>query len=188
MAASELHVYNAYNQLPVMYHMSSRVYSCFSNINYCVYEHKKLRFLKVLDLVFILIIVICYSCLFIIILRKWENIKIRSNLKITWCAGIQLLVLFTLALHTLLIVILFERDIVNTDQCDKQNRLVRAENLFNYFVISILEVTYIGFDLVNRQVSSIHTLDEDFEYEAQATGHLRLPSSENDHRIIKTWN
>ncbi len=188
MAASELHVYNAYNELPVIYHVSSKPYTCFSNINYCIYEHKYLLFLKVLDLVFISIIIVCYGSLFIIILRKWENIKIRSNLKITWYAALELLVLFTLALHTLLIIILFERDTVNIDQCNRQNRLVRAENIFNYFVLSILEVSYIGFDLVNRQATSIHTPHQVFEYGAQAGEHLRLPSSENDQRVTRNWN
>jgi hypothetical protein len=187
MAAPELHVYNAYNELPLIHHMPPKVYSCFSNINYCVYEHKQLFFLEILDLVFISIIVLCYGCLFIIILRKWDNIRIRSNLRITWYAGIELLVLFALALHTLLMIVLFERDTENTDQCNRQNRLVRAENIFNYFVLSILEVSYIGFDLVNRQVSSNNTPHEEFEYGAQAVEHRRLPSSENDHRVTRNW-
>jgi hypothetical protein len=188
MTASELHVYSAYNELPIIYHIPPKAYSCFSTINYCIYEHKQLRFLKVLDLIFISIIVICYGCLFIIILRKWDNIRIRTNLKITWYAGLEFLILFTLALHTLLIIILFESDTTNTDQCNKPNRLILAENLFNYFVLSILEVAYIGFDLVNRQASPTHTPDQEFEYRTQAAEHRRLPSSENDQRVTRTWN
>lgn len=187
MAASELHVYNVYNEIPVVYHVSSKPYSCFSNINYCVYEDKQLHFLKVLDLIFISIIVLCYGFLFTMIVLKWENIKIYPSVKITWYTGLQFLVLFTLALHTLLIIILFERDTVNTDRCDKQNRLVRAENVFNYFVLSILEVAYIAFDLVNRQVSSIHDPHQEFNYGDQAAEHLHLPL-ETDHRITRTWN
>lgn len=188
MAASELHVYNSYNEIPMVYHISEKPYSCFSNINYCIYEDKQLRFLKVLDLVFISFIVICYGCLFMIILLKWENVKIRSNIKITWYAGLQLLVLLILALHTLLMVILFERDAVNTNNCNRQNRLVRVENVFNYFVLSILEVAYVGFNLVNRQASPVHTPPEDYEYPPEATEHFHLPSSsENDHRVTKIW-
>jgi H+/Cl- antiporter ClcA len=188
LAAPELHVYNAYNEIPVIYHISSKSYSCFSNINYCVYEDKQMRFLKVLDMIFISIILICYGSLFIIILRKWENIRMRSNLRITWYAGLQLLVLFALALHTLLMIILVERNALNANQCNEQNLLIRVENLFNYFVLSILEVAYIGFNLVNRQVLSIHTPQQEFEYGAQAAEHLHLPSPENDHRVSRTWN
>ena len=184
LIASELHVYNAYNEVPVIYHMSSKVYSCFSTINYCIYEHKQLLLLKILDLVFISIIVISYGCLFIIILRQWETIKIRPHLKITWYAGIQFLVLFTLALHTLLIILLLERDTVNTNQCSKQNRLIRAENIFNYFVLSVLEIAYIAFDLVNRQVTPSDSLKQEFEYETQEADHLRIPTSENGQRIF----
>jgi hypothetical protein len=187
MAASELHVYSAYNQLPVIYHISSKPYSCFSPINYCIYEQQQLRFLKALDLIFISTIVICYACLFIVIVRKWESIKIRSNLRITWYVGLQLLVLLILALHTLLMIILLERDTVNTNQCNKENRLVRVENLFNYFVLTILEVAYIGFDLVNQQASSIDTPQQEFEYGSQALEHLRTPSSEKDHRPTRIW-
>ncbi len=64
IAASELHVYNAYNELPIIYHIFEKVYSCFSTMNYCIYEDKQLSFMKVLDLVFISIMVICYCCLF----------------------------------------------------------------------------------------------------------------------------
>ena len=85
-------------------------------------------------------------------------------------------------------IILFERDTVNTDQCNKQIRLIRFENLFNHFVLSILEVAYIVFDLVNRQTSSIHTSRPGSEYDAQAAEQLRLPSVENEHRITSTWN
>ncbi|CAF3569485.1 unnamed protein product [Rotaria socialis] len=188
IAASELHVHNAYNQLPVIYHISANSYSCFSSINYCIYEQKQLRFLKFLDLMFISIIVICYGCLFTIIICQWGNIKIRPNLKITWYSALELFVLLVLALHTLLMIILFERDTANTNQCNKQNGLVRVENLFNYFVLSILEVAYICFDLVNRQMSSIPIPHPDFEYGAQTAERIRLPSSENNHHVIRTWN
>jgi len=188
MASSEVHVYNAYNELPVIYQISSKAYTCFSTVNYCIYENKQLQFLKILDLVFISIIVVCYGCLFVIIIRKWVDIKIHSKFKITWSSGIQLLVLFTLALHTLLMIILFERDNVNTDQCNKQNRLVRVENIYNYFVLSIIEVAYIGFNLVNRQAAPINTQNQEFQYGDQADEHIRLPSSENINRVSRNWN
>jgi hypothetical protein len=188
VAASELHVYNAYNEVPFIYHTSSKPYSCFSSINYCVYEDKQLRFLKLLDLIFISIIVICYGSLFTIIILKWENIKISASLKITWYAGVQLLALLILALHTLLIIILVERDTENTNQCNKQNRLVRFENVFNYIVLTILEVAYIGFHLINRQLLPVHTSLQEFEYTDQTLEHRRLPSLENDQRVIEFWN
>ena len=188
MAASELHVYNAYNELPVIYQISSKPYSCFANINYCVYEQKQVLFLKILYLVFISIIILCYATLFTIIVRHWENLKLRSNIKITWYGAVELLVLFTLALRTLLIVILFERDNVNTDRCNQQNRLVRAENIFNYFVLSILELSYIGFDLINRQVTNVDAPNDELEYGGEAAEHLRPPVLESDHHVLRNWN
>ena len=169
--ASEMHIYNAYNQIPVIFNISSQIYSCFTKVNYCIYEHKHLRFLKVTHLIFIVIIVLCYFFLFFIILRKWENWKVRNDLGITWYGGIQLLVLLTLALHTLLMVILYERDHLNIYKCNKESRLVRGENLFTYVVLSMLEVAYIGFDILNRQ-ASIHALHQNFENRARAAEHL----------------
>jgi hypothetical protein len=174
--ASEMHIYNAYNQIPITYN----IYSCFTTVNHCIYEHKHLRFLKVTHLVFISIIVMCYLFLFIIILRKWENTKVRNDLGITWYGGIQLLVLLTLALHTLLMVILYERDHLNIYKCNKESRLVRGENLFTYVVLSMLEVAYIGFDILNRQ-ASIHALHQNFEYRARAAEHI-TPSE--DYNVI----
>jgi hypothetical protein len=178
--APEIHIYNAYNQIPIIYNISSQIYSCFTIINHCIYEHKHLRFLKVIHIIFISIIVICYLFLFIIILRKWENTKVRNDLGITWYGGIQLLVLLTLALHTLLMVILYERDHLNIYKCNKESRLVRGENLFTYVVLSMLEVAYIGFDILNRQ-ASIHALHQNFEYRARAAEHL-TPSE--DYNIV----
>jgi hypothetical protein len=168
--ASEMLVYNAYNQEPVTYYISLQNYSCFTTVNHCIYEHKHLRLLKIIHLVFISIIVMCYLFLFTIILRKWENTKVRKDLGITWYGGIQLLVLLTLALHTLLMVILYERDQLNIYECSKESRLVRGENLFTYVVLSMLEVAYIGFDILNRQ-ASIHALHQNFEYRARAAEH-----------------
>jgi len=178
--APEIHIYNAYNQIPITYNISYQIYSCFTTINHCIYEHKHLRFLKVIHIIFISIIVICYLFLFIIILRKWENTKVRNDLGITWYGGIQLLVLLTLALHTLLMVILYERDHLNINKCNKESRLVRGENLFTYVVLSMLEVAYIGFDILNRQ-ASIHALHQNFEYRARAAEHL-TPSE--DYNVI----
>ena len=169
--APEMHIYNSYNEAPILYHTSSRNYSCFSTINYCIYEHVQLRFLKIVHLVFVLIIVICYFALFLIILRKWENRKIRGDLGITWYGAIQLVVLLTLALHTLLMVILYERDYINIRKCNKESRLVRGENLFTYLVLSMLEIAYIGFDILNRQ-ASIHALHQDYEYRARQAAQL----------------
>jgi hypothetical protein len=180
--APEIHIYNAYNQLPRIYNLSSQIYSCFSTVNHCIYEHKHLRFLKVIHIIFISIIVMCYLFLFILILRKWENTKVRNDLGITWYGGIQLLVLLTLALHTLLMVILYERDHLNINKCNKESRLVRGENLFTYVVLSMLEVAYIGFDILNRQ-ASIHALHQNFEYRARAAEHL-TPSE--DYNIVNT--
>jgi hypothetical protein len=151
--APEIHIYNAYNQIPIIYNISSQIYSCFTTINHCIYEHKHLHFLKVIHIIFISIIVLCYLFLFIIILRKWENTKVRSDLGITWYGGIQLLVLLTLALHTLLMVILYERDHLNIYKCNKESRLVRGENLFTYVVLSMLEVAYIGFGYIYKGYS-----------------------------------
>ncbi|CAF0829353.1 unnamed protein product [Adineta ricciae] len=164
--APELHIYKSYNKEPVIYNFSSRIYSCFTTVNYCIYEHKQLRFLKAIHLIFISIIVICYFCLITIVFRKWENSKVRHDLGITWYGAIQLLVLLTLALHTLLMVILYERDNSNIKQCNIESHLVRAENLFTYVVLSMLEIAYIGFDILNRQ-ASIHALHQDFEYRAR---------------------
>ncbi|CAF1482228.1 unnamed protein product [Adineta ricciae] len=169
--APEIYLYNAYNQLPITYNISAQTYSCFAKVNHCIYEHKQLRFLKTIHIVFISIIVLCYLSLFVIILRKWENSKVRKDLGITWYGAIQLLVLLTLALHTLLMVILYERDYLNIYQCSRESRLVRAENLFTYVVLSMLEVAYIGFDILNRQ-ASIHALHQNFEYRARAAEHL----------------
>ncbi|CAF2679435.1 unnamed protein product [Rotaria sp. Silwood2] len=178
--APEVHLYNSYNQIPIIYNVSSQNYSCFTIVNYCIYEHQDLRFLKLIHLIFILIIVMCYLFLFIIILRKWENTKIRTDLGITWYGAIQLLVLLTLALHTLIMVILYERDHLNIYKCSKESRLVRGENLFTYVVLSMLEVAYIGFDILNRQ-ASIHALHQTFEYRARVAEHLA--SSEDFNHI-----
>jgi hypothetical protein len=164
--APEIHIYNSYNEKPIINNLSSRSYYCFSSINHCIYEHKQLRFLKTIHLIFISIIVICYFTLFTIILRKWENTKIRTDLGITWYGAMQLLVLLTLALHTLLMVILYERDYINIRQCNKDSRLVRGENLFTYVILSILEIAYIGFDILNRQ-ASIHAVHQNLEYRAR---------------------
>ncbi len=180
--APEIHLYNAYNQNPFTYNISSEIYSCFTIVNHCIYEHKHLRFLKIIHLIFILIIVLCYLFLFIIIHCKWENTKVRNDLGITWYGSIQLLVLLTLALHTLLMVILYERDHLNIYKCNKESRLVRVESLFTYVVLSMLEVAYIGFDILNRQ-ASIHALHQDFEYRARAAEHL-APSE--DHSVLNT--
>lgn len=188
IAAPEIHVYSAYNQIPVVYEVPPQTYSCFSSINYCIYEHKDLRFLKGLDLIFISIIIVCYGCLFTIILCQWENVKIRRSLKITWYGALELFLVLTLALHVLLMIILLERDTANTDQCNKQNRLVRAENLFNNFVLSVIELTYVAFDLVNRQASPVHTAEQAFQYEIPAAEPLRLPSSQKNYRISQNWN
>jgi len=178
--APEIHIYNAYNQIPINYNISSQIYSCFITVNHCIYEHKHLSFLKIIHVIFISIIVICYLFLFTIIHRKWENAKVRNDLGITWYGGIQLLVLLTLALHTLLMVILYERDHLNIYKCNKESRLVRGENLFTYVVLSMLEVAYIGFDILNRQ-ASIHALHQNFEYRARAAEHL-TPSE--DYNIV----
>ena len=175
--APEIYLYNAYNQMPIIYNISSELYSCFSKVNHCIFEHKHLRFLKLIHLIFISIIVICYFCLFMIILRQWENSTVRKNLGITWYGAIQLLVLLTLALHTLLMVILYERDHLNIKECNKESRLVRGENLFTYAVLSMLEVAYIGFDILNRQ-ASIHALHQTFEFRARAAEHL-TPSEDD---------
>lgn len=167
VSAPEIHLYNAYNQLPLTHNISTHTYMCFATVNHCIYEHEQLRLLKVTHLVFISIIVMCYLSLFIIILRKWENSKVRTDLGITWYGATQLLVLLTLALHTLLMVILYERDYLNIYKCSRESRLVRAENLFTYVVLSMLEVAYIGFDILNRQ-ASIHALHQNFEYRARA--------------------
>jgi hypothetical protein len=178
--AAEIHLYNAYNQIPLLFNISSQIYSCFRTVNHCIYEHQHLRFLKITHLIFIVIIVLCYFTLFIIILRKWENVKVRNDLGITWYGAIQLLVLLTLALHTLLMVILYERDYLNIFECSQESRLVRGENLFTYVVLSMLEVAYIGFDILNRQ-ASIHALHQNFEYRARAAEHL-APSE--DYNIV----
>ncbi|CAF1608182.1 unnamed protein product [Rotaria magnacalcarata] len=169
--AAEVHLYNAYNQIPILHNISSKFYSCFTTVNHCIYEHEDLRFLKLIHLIFISIIVLCYFFLFFIILCKLENTKIRINLGITWYGAIQLLVLLTLALHTLIMVILYERDHLNIYKCNKESRLVRGENLFTYVVLSMLEVAYIGFDILNRQ-ASIHALHQNFEYRARFAEHL----------------
>jgi hypothetical protein len=169
--APEIHIYNSYNQKPTIYNISSQIYSCFPTINHCIYEHKQLRFLKVIHLIFVFIIVICYLCLFTLILRKWENAKVRRDLGITWYGAIQLLVLLTLALHTLLMILLYERDYMNIKQCNEESRLVRGENLFTYVVLSILEIAYIGFDILNRQ-ASIHAVHQDFKYRARQAEHI----------------
>ncbi|CAF1525942.1 unnamed protein product, partial [Rotaria sordida] len=169
--APEIHIYNSYNQKPIIYNQSSQIYSCFLTINHCIYEHKQLRFLKVIHLIFIIIIVVCYFSLFMIILCKLENTKVQNDLGITWYAAIQLLVLLTLALHTLLMVIIYERDYMNIQHCNEDSRLVRGENLFTYVVLSILEITYIGFDILNRQVS-IHAIHQNFEHRARQAEHI----------------
>ncbi len=176
--ASEIHIYKSYNNKPLIYNLSSQIYSCFPTVNYCIYEHKQLRFLKLIHLIFITIIVSCYLCLFTIILRKWENSRVRHDLGITWYGAIQLLVLLTLALHTLLMVILYERDYSNIKQCNIESRLVRAENLFTYVVLSMLEIAYIGFDILNRQ-ASIHALHQDFEYRARQAEHTSQLEDDN---------
>ena len=176
--AHEIHLYNAYNQIPITHNISSQLHFCFTSVNHCIYEHRHLRFLKIAHLIFIVIIVLCYLFLFMLILRKWENTKIRSDLGITWYGAIQLLVLLTLALHTLLMVILYERDHLNIFKCNKESRLVRGENLFTYVVLSMLEVAYIGFDILNRQ-ASIHALHQNFEFRARAAEHLTPSEDDN---------
>lgn len=171
ITAPEIHIYNSYNQIPLLQNISSQLYSCFTQVNHCIYEHRHLRFLKSIHLIFILIIVLCYLFLFIIIHYKWENKKIRTDLGITWYGAIQLLDLLTLSLHTLIMVILYERDHLNIYQCNKESRLVRGESLFTYVVLSLLEVAYIGFDILNRQ-ASIHALHQNFEYRARVAEQL----------------
>ncbi|CAF0816867.1 unnamed protein product [Rotaria sp. Silwood1] len=180
--APEIHIYNSYNQKPILYNQSSEIYSCFLTINHCIYEHKQLRFLKVIHLIFITIIVTCYFILFLIILRKWENARVQNDLGITWYGAIQLLVLLTLALHTLLMFIIYERDYINIKQCNEDSRLIRGENLFTYVVLSMLEIAYIGFDILNRQ-ASIHAVHQNFEYRARQAEHL--VSSEDSIFITK---
>ena len=181
--APEIHLYNAYNQIPIAHNISSHLYFCFTSVNHCIYEHRHLRFLKVIHLIFIVMIVLCYLSLFLIILCKWENVKIRNDLGITWYGAIQLLVLLTLALHTLLMVILYERDHLNIYKCNKESRLVRGENLFTYVVLSMLEVAYIGFDILNRQ-ASIHALHQNFEFRARAAEHMTPSEDYNLVNII----
>ncbi|CAF2804362.1 unnamed protein product [Rotaria sp. Silwood2] len=134
--APEIHIYNSYNQKPILYNQSSQIYLCFLTINHCIYEHKQLRFLKVMHLIFVSIIVVCYFSLFTIMLRKWENAKVQNDLDITWYSAIELLVLLTLALHTLLMVIIYERDYINIKHCNENSRLIRGENLFTYVVLT----------------------------------------------------
>jgi hypothetical protein len=176
--APEIHIYNSYNQQPIIYNFSSEIYSCFSTINHCIYEHQQLRFLKIIRLVLTSIIVLCYFSLFTIIFRKWENSKVRNDLGITWYGAIQLLVLLTLALNTLLTVILYERDYLHINQCNKESHLVRGENLFTYVILNILEIAYIGFDILNRQ-ASIHALHQDFEYRARQADHVVFVEDDN---------
>ena len=185
-ATSELHVYSAYNQLPVVYHESSKAYSCFASLNYCVYGSRELRWLKILDLFFILTIVVCYGCLVVILNRQRENTRIRSDSTITWYTVLQLITLFALALHTLLIIIFFERDTLKTDRCNKQSRLIRIENLFNHFALSILEVAYLTIDLVNRQSSFIRVPVKQTTNMAPASEQIRLPATKADYRLVKT--
>ncbi|CAM2707818.1 unnamed protein product [Rotaria socialis] len=174
--APEIHIYNSYNQKPIIFNQSSaQIYSCFLTINYCVYEHKQLRFLKVIHVIFISIIVTCYCGLFTIILRKGANVRVQNDLGITWYGALQLVVLLTLALHTLLMVIIYERDYSNVKNCNEDSRLIRAENLFTYVVLSMLEIAYIGFDILNRQVT-IHALHQNFEHRARQAEH-QIPSS-----------
>ena len=169
--APEIHIYNSYNEKPIRWNISSELYFCFPTINHCIYEHAQLRFLKTIHLSFVLIIVICYFALFTIILRRWETQRVRHDLGITWYGAIQLSVLLTLALHTLLMVILYERDYINIKQCNKESRLVRGENLFTYVVLSMLEIAYIGFDILNRQ-ATIHAVHQDFEHRARQAEHF----------------
>ena len=174
--AAEIHIYNSYDEEPRRVNVSSTLYFCFQTINHCIYEHVQLRFLKTIHLSFVLIIVICYFALFTIILRRWETRRVRHDLGITWYGAIQLSVLLTLALHTLLMVILYERDYINIKQCNKESRLVRGENLFTYVVLSMLEIAYIGFDILNRQ-ATIHAVHQDFEHRARQAEHI-LPLEE----------
>ncbi|CAF0952439.1 unnamed protein product [Rotaria sordida] len=183
VTSPEVHLYNTYNQIPIIYNISSQIYSCFTTVNHCIYEHHDLRFLKLIHLIFISTIVMCYLSLFIIILSKWENTKIRNDLGITWYGAIQLLVLLTLSLHTLIMVIIYERDHINISKCNKESRLVRVENLFTYVVLSMLEVAYIGFDILNRQ-ASIHALHQNFEYRARVAEHLAPSEDFNYVNII----
>ncbi|CAF1353965.1 unnamed protein product [Adineta ricciae] len=183
----ELHVYNAYNEVPIVYQASSKGYSCFSNINYCIYENKQLRFLKILDLIFISLIVISYCFLFVILIRHWQNMKIRSNIKITWYASLQLIIILILSLHILLRIILFERDTTNNNQCNRQNRLIRFENAFNYFVLSIVEISYLAFDLVNRQSLPKEDSNLEYQYSTQIP-EVRHLNSDHEHRSHKIRN
>lgn len=172
--APEINMYNNYEEKPILINVSMKILSCFNRVNHCIYEHEQLRFLKIFHLVFVFIIVLCYLSLFIIILKKWASKKVRSDLGITWYGAIQLLVLLTLALHTLIMVILYERDYIHIKQCNRESRLVRGENLFTYVVLSILEITYIGFDILNRQ-ATIHAVHQDFEHRARQAQHVLLP-------------
>ncbi|CAF1392132.1 unnamed protein product [Rotaria sordida] len=169
---SKIHIYNLYNQKPIICNESPQIYLCFLTINHCIYEHKQLRFRKIIHLIFIVIIVVCYFSLFIIILR------------ITWYGAIQLLVLLTFALYTLLMVIIYEHDYINIKHCNEDSRLVCGENLFIYVVLSMLEIAYIGFDILNRQVS-IHALHQNFEYRARQAGHI---ASSEDLTLITKQN
>ncbi len=182
--AAEIYIYNSYNQKPIVYNLSSQMYSCFLTINHCIYGHKQLRFLKIIHLIFISMIILCYFCLFTIILRRWENSKVQNDLGITWYGAIQLLVLLTLALNTLLTVILYERDYIHMKQCNKESHLVRGENLFTYVVLSILEIAYIGFDILNRQ-ASIHALHQNFEYRARQANHI---APTEDYNLVSRRN
>ncbi|UJR34397.1 hypothetical protein I4U23_021804 [Adineta vaga] len=184
MFSPELHVYNAYNEIPVVYQASSKGYSCFSNINYCIYENKQLRFLKILDLIFISIIVLFYICLFILLIRRWENIQIRSNIKITYYSLLQLFLILILSLHILVMIIYFERDTTTNNQCNQQNRLIRLENIFNYFLLSIIEISYMTFDLINRQASPNFNQQNDNQLPEQR----HLTSLDHDLRINKIRN
>ncbi|CAF4383712.1 unnamed protein product [Rotaria sp. Silwood2] len=53
-----------------------------------------------------------------------------------YASAIKLLVLLTLALHTLLMVIIYERDYINIKHCNENSRLIRGENLFTYVVLT----------------------------------------------------
>ena len=179
MGASEIHVYSAYNQLPVITAISSASYSCFHTINYCVFGNTQQRFLNIIDLLFISLIVICYSCLITILLRKWENVKIRSNLRITWYVALELLILLIIALRVLLMIIRIERNIGNTHQCSRQNNLVRIENAFTHFFLSIVEAAYIGFDLVNQQTTPRQNLNQTLKHQSEENKNLRFPLFKN---------
>ncbi|CAF4539172.1 unnamed protein product, partial [Rotaria sp. Silwood2] len=88
-----------------------------------------------------------------------------------------------LALHTHLIVILYKRDYLNINKCNKESCLVHEENLFTYAVLSMLQVAYIGFDILNHQ-ASIHALPENCEYLARAAEHLALLEDFNHVNVI----